>query len=68
MSETDLIGNDLTAQETRLLELLDGLVELSQDPSLAPNTRSAVLQAIAPLGVAATGLGLRFEHLTDYGV
>lgn len=65
---TDLLGNEITTQEARLLELLDGLVDLSQEAELQPNTRVAVLSAIAPLAVAATGLGLRFEHLTDYGV
>ncbi|MTE24224.1 hypothetical protein [Microbacterium sp. ZXX196] len=65
---TDLLGHPLTEQERRILAALDELVALSGDPGLAPNARSAVLAAIAPLGVAATGLGLRFEHLIDHGV
>jgi hypothetical protein len=62
---TDLLGTELTAQEAKLLAVYRQLKELLTEDGLAPSTRSNLLAAIAPLGVAVAGLGLVFEHLTD---
>jgi hypothetical protein len=64
---TDLIGRPLTEQEQTLLELYLRLKQFSGDDALAPTTRSNVLAALAPLGVAVTGLGITLEHLVDEG-
>ena len=64
---TDLLGTPLTASEAALLDVYDAAKRLATDEALAPTTRSNVLVATAALGVAVTGLGLRFEHLTDLG-
>lgn len=62
---TDLLGTELTNQEARLLAIYQQVKLLLAEDDLAPSTRSNLLAAIAPLGVAVTGLGLVFEHLTD---
>ncbi|WP_375400064.1 hypothetical protein [uncultured Amnibacterium sp.] len=64
---TDLIGNPLSPQEERLIEVYESLKSLVQDEALAPGTRSNLLAALAATGVAVTGLGLKFEHLIDIG-
>ncbi len=65
---TDLIGSALQPAEERLLAVYDELRAMLRDEELAPTTRANVLTALAALGVAVTGLGLRFEHLIDEGV
>lgn len=67
MSTTDLIGHPLSEQEQRLLSLYRAVKDFAADEGLAPTTRSNVLAALAPLGVAVTSLGLTFEHLVDVG-
>jgi hypothetical protein len=62
---TDLLGTELTTQEASLLAIYRQLKDLLAEDGLAPSTRSNLLAAIAPLGVAVTDLGLVFEHLTD---
>ncbi|GAA2227701.1 hypothetical protein N1031_02820 [Herbiconiux moechotypicola] len=67
MTATDLIGNPLTAQEQSLLAIYRELESFAADDTLAPTTHANVLAALAPLGVAVTGLGITLEHLVDIG-
>ena len=64
---TDLIGNELTPDEARLLAVYEELKALaSQD--LPPNAQANVRAALALIHNAVTGLGLEYEHLSDLGV
>lgn len=64
---TDLLGTELTEDETELLRLYSELKGYATRPALAPAVRAASLTALAPLAVAVTDLGLEFEHLIDVG-
>lgn len=64
---TDLLGNELTDDETELLSLYVGLKAFTVREGLSPAVRSAALAALAPIAVAVTDLGLEFEHLLDIG-
>lgn len=66
-ADLDLIGSPLTPLETRLLAVYDEVRAILREEDLASGTRANLLAAVAPLGVAVTGLGLRFEHLIDDG-
>lgn len=64
---TDLLGHPLTADEQAVLDVYTGLrAALRRDlpPCAAANLRAA----LAPVAVAVTDLGLRFDHLTDDAV
>jgi hypothetical protein len=64
---TDLIGDELTAQEQRLLAVYEELKALCAE-DLPPNAAANVRAALAVLHNAVNGLGLRYEHLSDLGV
>jgi hypothetical protein len=64
----DLIGNELTASEIRLLAVYEELKALCQDESLAPNAAANCRAALALMHNVVNGLALRYEHLTDVGV
>ncbi|GAB6896990.1 DUF6052 family protein [Kineosporia succinea] len=63
----DLLDNELTLEETRLLEVYEKLRELAREGA-SPCVVAAARTALAPMAVAVTDLGLRFEHLVDEGV
>jgi hypothetical protein len=63
----DLIGNPLTGDETRLLDVYEELKALcgeDLDPVAAANVRAA----LALIHNAVCSLGLVYEHLSDLGV
>ncbi len=63
----DLLQNELTGEEAKLLDVYLRLRELVQEavtPCVAANAKAA----LAPVAVAVTDLGLRFEHLVDEDV
>lgn len=69
MTETrvDLLGSDLTASERRLLDVYDALKALCAedlDPIAAANVRAA----LALMHNCVSGLGLVYEHLSEFGV
>jgi len=64
---TDLLGNALTPQEQRLLDLYTGLKELAAD-DLPPTAAANVRHALAQLAQAVNSLALVHEHLTDLDV
>jgi Family of unknown function (DUF6052) len=64
---TDLIGNELTAAESRLLAVYEELKSLCAE-DLPPNAYANVRAALALMHNAVTGLALEYEHLSDLGV
>ena len=64
---TDLLGSEMTADETRLLAVYDELKALCES-DLTPNAAANVRAALALMHNAVNGLALRYEHLTDLGV
>ncbi len=63
----DLLGNELTASEQRLLAVYEELKALCGEdlpPVAAANTRAA----LALMHQVVNGLALEYEHLTDLGV
>ncbi|MHB1808731.1 MAG: hypothetical protein ACYCU0_05470 [Solirubrobacteraceae bacterium] len=63
----DLLGNQMTAQERRLLEVYEGLKELCRE-DLPPVAAANVRAALAHHAQAINGLGLVYEHLADLEV
>ncbi|MGH2874549.1 MAG: DUF6052 family protein [Solirubrobacteraceae bacterium] len=63
----DLLGGELTADETRLLGVYDELKALCA-ADLPPIAHANVRAALALLHNAVNGLALRYEHLTDLDV
>jgi hypothetical protein len=63
----DLLGNELTDAEERLLAVYAALKALcleDLDPVAAANVRAALV----PMHNVVCSLGLVYEHLTDLGV
>jgi hypothetical protein len=63
----DLLGNELTVSEERLLAVYQELKALCAEdlpPIAAANTRAA----LALMHQVVNGLALEYEHLTDLGV
>lgn len=66
--DTDLIGHPLTDAERAVLDVYTGLRETLARTDLPPCATANLRAALAPVAVAVTDLGLRFEHLLDDGV
>ena len=64
----DLLGNELTASEVRLLAVYEELKTLCADESLPPNAAANCRAALALMHNVVNGLALRYEHLSDLGV
>ncbi len=64
----DLLGNDMTAHEERLLAVYEELKALCADESLPPNAAANCRAALALMHNVVNGMGLTYEHLTDLGV
>ena len=63
----DLLGNEMTAAEERLVSVYEELKALCAEdlpPVAAANTRAA----LALVHQVVNGLGLRYEHLSDLDV
>ncbi len=65
---TDLLGNEMTAAEERLLAVYEELKALSGDESLPPNALANCRAALALMHNVVNGMGLTYEHLTDLGL
>jgi Family of unknown function (DUF6052) len=63
----DLLGNQLTAEEERLLSVYNELKALCEQ-DLPPNAHANVRAALALMHNVVSGLALEYEHLTDLGV
>ena len=63
----DLLGNELTESEVRLLGIYEGLKRLCED-DLPPVAAANVRAALALVHQAVNGLALEYEHLSDLGL
>lgn len=63
----DLLGDELTDPEQRLLALYEGLKRLCDD-DLPPIAAANVRAALALIHQAVNGLALEYEHLPDLGL
>jgi hypothetical protein len=63
----DLLGNEMSAAEVRLLAVYDELQGLCSD-DLPPIAHANVQAALALMHNAVNGLALRYEHLSDLDV
>jgi hypothetical protein len=63
----DLLGNELTADEERLLAVYEELKALC-DLDLPPNAGANVRASLALMHTVVNGLALKYEHLSDLGV
>jgi Family of unknown function (DUF6052) len=63
----DLLGNELTESELRLLGLYEDLKRLCED-DLPPVAAANVRAALALIHQAVNGLALEYEHLSDLDV
>ncbi|HEY5430376.1 MAG TPA: hypothetical protein VIK04_14770 [Solirubrobacteraceae bacterium] len=63
----DLIGQELTASEQRLLAVYEELKALCGE-DLPPVAHANVRASLALMHQAVNGLALSYEHLTDLGV
>ena len=63
----DLIGNELSASEARLLAVYEELKALARE-DLSPTAHANVATALALIHNAVNSLGLTYEHLSDLGV
>ena len=66
LTTTDLLGHPLT--EHAVLDIYTRLLETLRRDDLPPCVAANLRSALAPVAVAVTDLGLRFEHLTDLAV
>ena len=63
----DLLGNELTASEQRLLAVYQVLKALCAE-DLPPVAAANVRAALALMHNVVNGLALEYEHLSDLGV
>jgi hypothetical protein len=63
----DLLGNELTPVEQRLLALYEEMKALL-DEELPPNVAANLRASLALMHQVVNGLALEYEHLTDLGV
>jgi hypothetical protein len=63
----DLLGQELTASEERLLAVYEELKALCGE-ELPPVAHANVRASLALMHNVVNGLALRYEHLTDLGV
>jgi hypothetical protein len=63
----DLLGNELTASERRLLAVYEELKALCNE-DLPPIAASNVRAALALMHQVVNGLALEYEHLSDLDV
>jgi hypothetical protein len=67
VSAHDLLGNELTSSEQRLLAVYEELKALCAE-DLPPVAAANVRAALALMHNVVNGLALQYEHLTDLGV
>jgi hypothetical protein len=62
----DLLGNELSPTEARLLAIYDELKALCAE-DLPPNADAGVRASLALMHNVVNGLALEYEHLSDLG-
>jgi hypothetical protein len=65
-SSVDLLGNELSPTEARLLAVYEELKALCAE-DLPPNASAGVRSALALMHNVVNGLALEYEHLSDHG-
>lgn len=68
MTDTDLLGNQLSAAERDTLAAYEALKALAARVDLAPCAARNVRKALACMWQATNDLDLQFEQLYDVGV
>jgi hypothetical protein len=63
---TDLLGNELSPTEARLLAVYEELKALCAE-DLPPNANAGVRATLALMHNVVNGLALEYEHLSDLG-
>jgi hypothetical protein len=63
----DLLGNEMTVSEERLLAVYEELKALCAE-DLPPVAHANIRAALALMHNVVNGLGLEYEHLSDLGV
>ena len=63
----DLLGQELTASEQRLLAVYEELKALCGE-DLSPVAHANIRASLALMHNVVNGLALRYEHLTDFDV
>jgi hypothetical protein len=63
----DLLGDELTESEQRLVDVYEDLKRLCED-DLPPVAAANVRAALALVHQAVNGLALEYEHLPDLGL
>jgi hypothetical protein len=63
----DLLGDELTESEQRLLDVYEDLKRLGED-DLPPVAAANVRAGLALIHQAVNGLALEYEHLPDLGL
>jgi hypothetical protein len=66
-ARVDLLGDELTESEERLLGVYEDLKRMCED-DLPPVAAANVRAALALIHQAVNGLALEYEHLPDLGV
>ncbi len=64
---TDLLHNEFTAEERKILAVYEQLKELVAE-DLPPTAAANLRDALASVSIVVTGLALDFEHLLDHGI
>jgi hypothetical protein len=64
---TDLLGNELSDSEARILAVYAELKELCAE-DLSPVAQANLREALSALYNVVNGLGLQYEHLVDIGL
>jgi len=67
-TDSDIIGNPLTAQERELLDVYNALKKLAAQDDLPPCAARNVRRALSAMWQATNDLDLQFEQLYDVGV
>lgn len=67
-TNTDLLGNPLTADERELLDIYNALKKLAARDDLPPCADRNVRKALSSMWQVTNDLGLQFEQLYEYGV
>lgn len=68
MTDTDLLGKQVTASERDALVAYEALKALAQRDDLAPCAARNVRKALAAMWQVTNDLDLQFEQLYDLGV
>ncbi len=67
-TDSDILGNPLTAQERELLDVYNALKKLAAQEDLPPCAARNVRRALSAMWQATNDLDLQFEQLYDVGV